>query len=361
MKRFVLLSLLFVIAPMAGCSTWSKDWSKHLPWSSEARLKKSKFETPARMIAIWTPDVLSQTGKPPTRGFGGRLYFYNDLSQAIPVEGQLMVYAFDDAEDIHTRGEPDRKYAFTPEQFTAHYSKSDLGASYSVWIPWDTVGGEPKNISLVPIFTSSNGQIVTGQQAKAILPGRKQEEAESLDPPAVSRIPPVSSVQSVAHYEPSVHDPNRVAESALNASSRAASQQMRTSSIPISPNLQRQLSKSPTIPLPATKAATPERMNGQIDGRTSMLDPSAANGAATIENPSTSAKVPALSPGQQLSTRFERMRSQARAAQAARASLAGSQMSQFHAALPSLPTPPSTATSPIPNQAIAAPGPGSSW
>ncbi len=35
-------------------------------------------------------------GKPVTRGFGGRIYFYNDRSQAVPVDGELVVYGFDD-------------------------------------------------------------------------------------------------------------------------------------------------------------------------------------------------------------------------------------------------------------------------
>ena len=123
-----------------------------------------------------------QPGKPPTRGFGGRLYFYNEKSHAIPVEGQLVVYAYDDAEAKHANSDPERKYAFTPEQFERHYSKSDLGPSYSIWIPWDAVGGEQKSISLVPVFTASNGQLVMGQQAMNVLPGKSIAKAETVNP-----------------------------------------------------------------------------------------------------------------------------------------------------------------------------------
>lgn len=193
---------VLILIPLAGCSTFAGNWKKHLPWSPEARLKDSEYQTPKRMVAIWTPDILTQPGKPPTRGFGGRFYFYNEKSQAIPVEGQLVVFAYDDSQPKHPDGNPDRKYAFTPEQFKTHFSTSDLGASYSVWIPWDPVGGEQKNISLVPIFTATSGQIVMGQQALNVLPGRERAaESPSGELTEVSQVRPASGVQPVAHLE----------------------------------------------------------------------------------------------------------------------------------------------------------------
>ena len=69
---------------------------------------------------------------------------------------------------------PDRKFAFTPEQFTSHFSPTELGASYSVWIPWDEVGSEQLDISLVPIFTATSGQLIVGQSSKVLLPGARR-------------------------------------------------------------------------------------------------------------------------------------------------------------------------------------------
>src|SRR6187431_1536707 len=145
MNRIIIFTAMFMGVTISGCSSLDGNWKKHLPWSAEKRLKEAKAEGPATLVAIWTPDVLMQPGKPPTRGFGGRLYFYNNKSQAIPVEGQLVVFAYDDSESKHADSNPERKFAFTPEQFERHYSKSDLGPSYSVWIPWDAVGGDQKN------------------------------------------------------------------------------------------------------------------------------------------------------------------------------------------------------------------------
>src|SRR5262245_42363586 len=198
MKRIYFVRLFVTLScfALAGCHSIPPDWKKHIPWSAEARLKKSDFETPTHMVAVWTPDILTQTGKPPTRGVGGRLYFYNDKNQAVPVEGQLIVYGYDESQPTHPQGDPDRKYAFTPEQFNSHYSATDLGASYSIWIPWDPSGGDQKSISLVPVFTATSGQIVMGQQARNVLPGKKSVQYSDTQP--ASALLPLANVQPVA-------------------------------------------------------------------------------------------------------------------------------------------------------------------
>jgi hypothetical protein len=133
------------------------------------------------MAAIWSPAVLNRPGEPPTRGFGGRLYFYDAENRPVAVEGQLMVYAYDDSNPYSDGKTPDRKFAFTAEQFAQHYSPTELGDSYSIWIPWDAVGQPQVEVSLVPILTTTSGQLVMGQPSRALLPGPRT-------PPTVSRI-----------------------------------------------------------------------------------------------------------------------------------------------------------------------------
>jgi len=175
-KRTWIAGATLLIANLTGCGALDDGWQKKLPWSTEPTVVESQYERPMRMAAIWTADVLTTPGQPTVRGFGGRLYFYNQKSQPIPVDGQLVVYAYDDSIEAKSRKTPDRKYAFTPDQFTQHYSESELGASYSVWLPWDRVGGYKTSISLVPVFTSTNGQVVMGHQALNLLPGKNQEK-----------------------------------------------------------------------------------------------------------------------------------------------------------------------------------------
>lgn len=134
------------------------------------RTDETPYPDPVQLAATWTPDTLTQTGRTPTRGFGGRLFFFDAQSHAVPVDGKLVVHAFDET-SIDSKDRV-KKYEFTAEQFTKHYSQSDLGASYSVWIPWDAIGGEQKEISLVASFLTAEGKTVQSSPAKVRLPGK---------------------------------------------------------------------------------------------------------------------------------------------------------------------------------------------
>ena len=111
-------------------------------WFNQPRVQDSKYAVTARMAILWSPAIYNEAGKTPTRGFGGRIYFYDAKNKPIAVEGQLIVYAYNNNTQKPENKVPDRKYAFTPEQFTKHYTPTELGASYSIWIPWDAVGGQ---------------------------------------------------------------------------------------------------------------------------------------------------------------------------------------------------------------------------
>lgn len=170
------------------------------------------------MNVTWTHDIYTAEGKPPTRGFGGRIYFYNEKSQAIPVEGELTVYGFDDTHRDHSGmsvESADKRFRFTPEQFTKHFSESQLGASYSVWIPWDLAPGEPRKIMLIPTFRTNDGRLVKGKPASLVLPGPAgaSESDGSNEVIQVSAKGPASgsrggkSAQNPNRKEPSVGDP----------------------------------------------------------------------------------------------------------------------------------------------------------
>ena len=179
---------------------------------------------PERVTAIWTHTVLNQEGRVGVRGFGGRLMFYGvDRDRPIKVDGTLTVYAYNDTGREPTECVPDRKFVFKRAQFAGHYSKSQLGHSYSFWVPWDEVGGLQQKITLVCRFEGKGGGIVVSDLASQILPGRLNQDlnpdplrkpgstAKAPGPAAPAATPAAapSGVQQVSYNEPVANnDPN---------------------------------------------------------------------------------------------------------------------------------------------------------
>jgi hypothetical protein len=143
---------------------------KGMPWHKD---KDQKPGTPVRLVDSWTDTVLHREGQPSERGFGGRIHFYDaDGGDPILTEGNLVVYAFDETDRDPIDNRPTKRYVFPAEEFARHMSDSSLGPSYSFWLPWDQVGGEQKEISLICRFEPKSGTLVIGEQTRQRLPGR---------------------------------------------------------------------------------------------------------------------------------------------------------------------------------------------
>lgn len=207
------VALVCLAASLAGgCSKF--DMSKSIPWGVG---EDGRFQTPMKVVAVWTDTVLTQGMAPATRGFGGRLMFYAvDGGKPIKARGTLTVYAFDETGRDVEATRPDRKFVFTPDQFEKHYSKSALGHSYSVWLPWDAAGGPLREISLLVRFQPEQGGAVIGEPSKQHLPGMRADEqspvAQHAAPPAFQQpptagIPAAHGVRQVAYEQPLVAEP----------------------------------------------------------------------------------------------------------------------------------------------------------
>ena len=155
-----LLFSTVALASLAGCGTLQLNDS--LAWMSG---RDDAPRVPRRIVAVWTDTVMHHgvPGRTARRGFGGRLMFYGDRGDdSVKVDGTLVIYAFDENGRLPSDVKPDKKYVFTAEQLPKYYSKSDLGHSYSVWLPWGELGGQQKEISLIVRFLPKGGPVVIG-------------------------------------------------------------------------------------------------------------------------------------------------------------------------------------------------------
>lgn len=202
MKRVITLVALLTFVMNLGCASLTsnaetKGKKKDKSWFS---FSKKEYQIPQSMTVTWAYDVYTIPGKIPTRGFGGRIYFYNEKSQAIPVDGELMVYGFDDTHstsDYSNLGSATKRFKFTSEQLTNHFDEGQLGASYSVWIPWDAAPGDQKKIMLIPTFVAKDGRIVRGSAATMLLPGRTVDPTD-MQPTTILQVSG-SGTQAATH------------------------------------------------------------------------------------------------------------------------------------------------------------------
>jgi|GEM_PF-2184372 len=191
---------VILLCLIAGCTTL--DFSKRIPWLDSDAIANQ----PTRITVLWTHTVLNEPGKKGVRGFGGRIMFHSkDQDKPVKVAGTLTVYAFDVTTKINSV--PDRKFVFTEEQFETHYSQSKLGHTYSIWLPWDEVGGAPRKINLMARFESSKGSgMIMSEDSLQILPGITTESSEETGNSTTSETSS-SGIQQAGYQQPSPPSP----------------------------------------------------------------------------------------------------------------------------------------------------------
>src|SRR5947207_1954076 len=119
-QLFVVLAGLGLAGSLAGCRTLENMDPPKFLMSAKAKAEAAERLVPARMAVFWSDAALSNPGQSAIRGFGGRVYLYNDRGEAVAAKGQFTVYAFDDSRQEESNRVPEKKFAFTPEQFEQH-------------------------------------------------------------------------------------------------------------------------------------------------------------------------------------------------------------------------------------------------
>ena len=219
LQRGALRTLVLLLAAVGlGCQPLDTKWDRWWFQGDEAAV------LPDKVLPIWTDTVLHQPNQPGIRGFGGRLYFYKEGDpHPVKVDGQLTVYVFDGERRDPARTAPLKKYVITADQLASHHAKSSIGHSYSVWIPWDVVGGPNRTLSLVARLDGRDGGTV-------------------LAPPANKMLPGVSTSVSVGHEA----QPAAYTSLVVPQANDSREDRLTTFSIALPPSFQRRLSHGPS-------------------------------------------------------------------------------------------------------------------
>ncbi len=276
------LFCLSLAVGLCGCQFAPSTPKMRWPWA-----KEKPAVHPERVVAVWTDTVLHQPNQPGVRGFGGRVYFYEkDKTDPIEVEGGLAVYVFD-AEKLEVHDQrPERKFVFTPEQFASQMSRTSLGPSYSVWLPWGEVGGPPKRLSLIARYEGSAGGTTIGEPTIKLLPGVPNRSVDSATELADKN--KKSPYQLVGHTEAQRGDGDNAENSAVQTLSGSKRSRHDVKTIDLPPSFQRHLQQPGEGESLDSLAPTPSNSSG---GGTS-----ASSGISANSSTSANSGLPAAQP-----------------------------------------------------------------
>lgn len=307
---FLAALTLILLTSGTGCQTWMKPpaFTNPMTWFKSPSTEE-KHGVPQRLVVLWADDVMGQTGKASTRGFGGRLYFYNAEDKPVPVEGQLTVYAYDDTiPKTGSQRNPDRKFVFTAEQFQSHFSESQIGPSYSVWIPWEDIDGPRRDISLVPVFISSSGKVIMGPQTINVLAARTPDGESKYNQLRMSQKTIQGPLAQASHLELANGGNSAAAGSTGDSSANSNAPEpdrpnrlgLRTSTIPLNGSMSERLRTAAPMPpigvVPPTAPVNPAASNVGV-GSSSMSGASSPSVPNLTTSPVNSADGTATSSG----------------------------------------------------------------
>ncbi len=221
---------VLLLGVLSGCAEF--DLTQDFSWPGS----EPKPQVPKRVTDVWEYVVLRQPGQPGVRGFGGRIIFYGkDGKKQVKVDGTLTVFAFDAGHDDPAWTKPEKKFVFPAEKLPDHYRKSDLGPCYDFWLPWDEVGGPPREIRLIARLETTSGEVVIAEESHHTLSGPTQASVGGIARKVLhknlahGRTPaPAGMIEAVSHEAPAQPPPSNLPR-------------MTTDTINLTPNFTRQV------------------------------------------------------------------------------------------------------------------------
>ena len=197
-RAFCLLSPVSCLLFLSGCVS-----TLNVPQVDMSALKPPGPVT--TVVAAWEPAV--SNGENPMRGFGGRVYLYDqEMLRPVKAKGTLVVYIFE--EDGRQPGDekPDEGLVFNEKTLNSRgiYKKSKMGHSYNLWVPVDAAGpdGPAKKVSLIVRYIPEKGSSIVSSQATAHLPGRRSDGTMVAAQPEWQIQQESGSIQQVSAHRP---------------------------------------------------------------------------------------------------------------------------------------------------------------
>ncbi|WP_437190910.1 hypothetical protein [Planctomicrobium sp. SH527] len=174
-QRQLQLLLLAGVMMASGCQQMLKLKPGMGRSSPEASAEHPVFEA----ICLWEQGEGNGLDGLPTRGFVGQVMFFaHGIDAPVRVDGDLMVYVFDDVGTEEEQQKPIHQFEFNSVAMKAFLTETNVGTAYQFFIPYTRKGAQKATCSLRVRLTPKTGNPVYSKMSSIVLAGKTARKPE---------------------------------------------------------------------------------------------------------------------------------------------------------------------------------------
>lgn len=149
-----------------GCATLN------FPWDQQKVNKATPQNPVVQIICLWEQAEGRDPNGVPCRGFAGQILFLaNRHAEPVEIEGDVRIYLFDNVGTTEEQSKPLRQYDFDNEAWKVHLTKTAVGPSYSVFVPYVRRGQANAQCALRVRLTPKDGPTIFSEVSSMPLKG----------------------------------------------------------------------------------------------------------------------------------------------------------------------------------------------
>jgi hypothetical protein len=170
------LTLAWLMLHMAGCALPGP-----LRFSKNDFPKTGPKNPVVRILGLWQASEGMWEGKT-TRGFSGQVMFFGQNDDApAQVDGDVMVYVFDDLGEPEEQAKPIHQFNYPSATWKAMLNGGPLGATYYVFIPYTRPGIHEANCTLRVRYIPASGHPIPvySEMVNISLAGTKKRKSDN--------------------------------------------------------------------------------------------------------------------------------------------------------------------------------------
>jgi hypothetical protein len=141
--------------------------------------RASKSNPVVQVACMWEPSHGRDPDGAPCRGFAGQLLFLgNKGGTPVAVDGEVMIYVFDDVGTEEEQAVPVHQFRFDSVAWNRHLKEGSLGPAYFCFIPYTRRGIHEANCSIHVKFTPKEGTELLSDASQIVLQGKSKNEPD---------------------------------------------------------------------------------------------------------------------------------------------------------------------------------------